>query len=93
MKFNKKTKHLEDERRKEREMMLELVPSGLEIYSKCKVFSREEMNKMEKEIVSHELIGKIEIDSDEKAVLDLNPKFAIMKRIKTIEMEELKKFR
>ena len=81
-------KHLEEERKREREMLLEIVPSGLERYNKCKIFSKEEMNKMEKEKIGHEMIGKIEIDEDERAILDLNPKFAIMKRLKTIEMEE-----
>ena len=67
---------------------MEIVPSGLEKYSRCKIFSGEEMRKIRKEEISHELIGEIKIDEDEKAILDLNPKFAVMKRINNIEMCE-----
>ena len=69
-KFKKKVKHLEEETKKEKEKMLEIVPSGLEKYSGCAVFNKEKMSKMRKEKIGHEIIGKVEIDEDEKSILD-----------------------
>ena len=87
-KYSNKTKHLEKEREEVRKRRLGVVPSGLEKYSKCKIFNREEMEKMKPEEINHELIGKINIDEEERSILDLNPKFAVMRKLKRQEIEQ-----
>ena len=67
---------------------MENVPIGLEKFSSCKVFHRDQMESMKPEETKIETIGGVKIDEEEKSVLTLNPKFAIMKRIETIEMEQ-----
>ena len=38
--------------------------------------------------IVHKLIGNIKIDDDERAVLNLSPKFAVMKKLELIDMEQ-----
>ena len=46
------------------------------------------MELMKPEEIEVKTIGEVKIDEEEKSVLTLNPKFAIMKRIQKIEMEQ-----
>ena len=87
-KYRKKIEHLVALRESEKREKIEIVPSGLEQYSKCKIFNREEMNKLKPQKIIHKLIGDVKIDEEEKKVLDLSPKFAVMKRLDQLEMEQ-----
>ena len=86
-KYREKTVHLEKEREEQLKEKLEIVPTGLEEYSDCKVFHREEMEKMIPSEIEIKTIGKVKLDESELEVLKLNPKFAIMKKLITTEME------
>ena len=81
IKYREKTAHLEREREEERKEKIQIVPTGLEKFSDCKVFQRQEMEKMEPEKTEIKLIGDVKIDEEERSILSLNPKFAIMKKL------------
>jgi len=87
-KYKNKLEQLVALREKEKREKLEIIPSGLEKYANCKIFKREKMEEMKPQKISHKLIGDISIDEDEKRVLDLNPKFAILKKLDQLEMEQ-----
>ena len=49
------------------------------------------MKKNDNEMVpkiTHKLIGKVEISDEERRVLNLNPKFAVLKKLEQIDMEQ-----
>ena len=87
-KYKNKIEHLAALREQEKRDKLEIIPAGLERYANCKIFSREKMKEMRPQHITHKLIGDIKIDENEKKVLDLNPKFAVMKKLVNIEMEQ-----
>ena len=87
LKYKEKTEHLERERELELLEKLEIVPEGLEEFSECDIFHKDKMENYVKEKIEIKTIGEIKIDEEEKSILELNPKFAVMKKIKTIEME------
>ena len=88
VKYREKTTHLEKKREEEQMEKMEIVPTGLEAYSECKVFHKSEMEKIIPEKIETKLIGKVKMDEDEMSVIKLNPKFAIMKKLKKIDMEQ-----
>ena len=67
---------------------LEKVPSGLEYLRECFIFHSEKMESMEVQHTEVTAIEKVKFDADEVSVLKLNPKFAIMKRLERIEIEQ-----
>ena len=87
-KYKEKTAHLERIREEELKEKMETVPIGLELFSNCKVFQRSEMEKLVPEKIETKLIGKIEIDEEERSIINLNPKFAIMKKLIKKDMEQ-----
>ena len=87
-KYSAKIKHLESERKIENMKKLVAIPVGLEGYKDCHVFNREIMEKMMPAPIENKLIGKVKIDSDEKSILELNPKFACLKKLVNEDMEQ-----
>ena len=87
-KYKEKTDHLQRIRNREIMEKLEVVPSGLEEYSGCKIFDRAKMSELKPQEITHKLIGKVKIDETERAILNLNPKFAILKKLENIEVEQ-----
>ena len=81
--YRAKLNHLEAERRKEiREKWLEReIPEELVDFKGCKVFKRELIENMMPINVASLVIGEINLDEDEKQILKLNPKFAVMLRL------------
>ena len=53
----------------------------------CKIFDRAKMEEMKPIDTESLVIGDITLDDDEKQVLKLNPKFAVMLRLSEEEME------
>ena len=86
-KYASKTEILEKQREKNVLAKLEEIPVGLEKYSRSKVFSRAEMEKMQPVEQKVETIGKVKIDEDESSILRLNPKFAVLKKLVIEDME------
>ena len=88
-KYKAKLDHLAAERRKE---ILEKwhereIPEELRCFNGCKVFDRAKLEEMKPADVESLVIGDIQLDDDEKQVLKLNPKFAVMVRLDDEEME------
>ena len=67
---------------------LEIVPQGLEEFKDSKIFNKKEMEKMVGEKTEIKTIGKVELDEDEMSVLQLDPKFAVLRKLAIIEMEQ-----
>ena len=87
-KYRRKVEHLAAQREIERREKLSIVPSGLERYKDCDIFDKEKMRSVKPQQIVHKLIGKVEISDDERKVLDLNPKFAVMRKLEQIDMEQ-----
>ena len=87
-KYSRKTEHIKKLRDKEIIEKLVNVPIGLEDFSGCKIFNKREMEEMEPEKVDIKVIGKVKLDEDELSILSLNPKFAILRKLETIEIEQ-----
>ena len=88
-KYKEKIEHLAEERKKELvERWLEKeIPEELKEFLGCKVFDRAKLEEMKPADVNSLVIGDIELDDDEKKILKLNPKFAVMLRLDDEEME------
>ena len=87
-KYNRKIEHLTEVRKKEIEYKKrEGVPKELEFYRECLIFDGERLK--EREIREQEVtcIGEVDLDADEKAILRLNPNFAVMKCLDEEEIE------
>ena len=63
------------------------MPKGLEFYKEAKVFNREEYEGIQEDKIETTVIGKVEVSEDERAVLRLQPKFAVLKKLDTVEMK------
>ena len=87
-KYLKKMEHLAAQREREKREKLENVPSGLEKYSSCNIFNKEKMSTIKPQEIKHKLIGEVQISEEERSVLNLNPKFAVMKKLENINMEQ-----
>ena len=90
-KYKCKLEHLEEIRRKEiaeKEKKKEDIPEELGFFRRCKIFDSERymrINSLKHEDIA---IGKVSLDKDEKAILRLNPNFAITKYL---DEEEIKR--
>ena len=88
-KYRAKIIHLEKEREKEfEEKSLEKeAPKEFSDFVSCKVFDKGKLKEMKPKIQETFVIGNVKLDTDEKAVLKLNPKFAVMSRLIDEEIE------
>ena len=62
-------------------------PSEIEEFSEVSIFSKEKMMLLKKETVNVTVIGDVKLDSDERQLLCLPPKFAVRRRLKSIDMK------
>ena len=67
--------------------MLEICPDEIKEFSELKVFNKVEIENMRKQEIEISCIGKVELDSDEKAILRLPPKFAIRRNLEELNMK------
>ena len=87
-KYDAKIEHLSKIREKDIEQKKKEELSGiLEFYKACVVFDKEKMDMIIKENIDDQTIGKVILDEDERNILKLNPKFAIMKYLDEEQME------
>ena len=85
-KYESKAEHIRKLRLEEQEKLLETCLREIIEFEKLKIFNKSEMEKMKKEEVTVNVIGKVELDSDEKALLKLPPKFAIRNKLDDLDM-------
>ena len=86
-KYDSKASHIKNIRKLDEEKQLETCPRELEEYRELKIFSKREMEKLEKEEVVISKIGKVELDKDELALLKLPPKFAVINKLDELDMK------
>lgn len=87
-KYKDKIIHLDRERLKElEEKQLERkLPDEISEYNECKIFNMNKAKQLRVAKVDRKLIGNVIVDTDELSILQLNPKFCIMKRLIDEEM-------
>ena len=86
-KYRVKADHLKKIIQIEIEKDLEICPTEIEKYKEIKIFKKKEFDKMKKECVKVETIGKVVLDKDEMELLKLPPKFAVRKRLDSTAQE------
>ena len=88
-KYREKVDHLAKERRKEIEerRLSREVPTELNEFKECKVFDSRILDKLEVATIEGVVIGEVIVDKDELAILQMNPKFCVMKRLIDEEIE------
>ena len=85
--LNKKIEHLLKLREEKEEDKLENCPEIIEEYTNATIFNEKEFDRLVEEEVEIKVVGNVPITEEEKAVLKLNPKFAILERLKSETME------
>ena len=87
-KYNKKLEHLAEVRKREiNEKKKEHIPKEMQFYENCRIFTEEKREISEKGEQDAISIGKIDLDEDERAILRLNPKFAVTRYLEEEEQE------
>ena len=86
-KFREKTRKLERDKTAEEVEKMQEIPVGLEDFGDCMIFKKDQMENLKPAEVEIKLIGDIKIDDDEKSILKLNPKFAILKKLIDTDVE------
>ena len=90
-KYQAKLTHLETLRQKEIEEKKEtfIVPDELLEFSNISLYNKEKRESLNKVIPECVVIGDVSLDEDERSVLRLNPKFAVLTRLddETIERD------
>ena len=78
-----KLDHLKAERQKEinEKKSVIVIPEELLDYKECIIYNENKINALCKENVEGVVVGGVSIDDDEKSVLKLNPKFAVLSRL------------
>ena len=85
--FQKKEKHLKGVREKIELEEMEKCPEEIETYKELSIFSKKKMENLEKDEVEITVIGEVALDEDEKSILKLPPKFAVRRRLRSVDME------
>ena len=67
--------------------MLIECPQEIIDYKDIKIFSKREMEEMRKGEVEVSKIGDVKLDDDEISVLKLPPKFAVYRKLDTLDMK------
>ena len=86
-KFSSKIEYLKEIREKEEEEKERILPKELEEYSECKVFNKDDFEKLKPIETKAVRIGKVELDDNEEMVLRMYLKFVHMRRLSANEME------
>ena len=86
-KYEAKAQHLKNIREREEIEKLEICPTEIEEFREIIALSKKKTEEIEKDTPEVNTIGKVELDSDEMAVLRLPPKFAIRRRLDSLTMQ------
>ena len=86
-KFKKKAEHIRKIRDEIETRELEKCPEEMIMFKDIKVFKKREIDKMKEEFVEVSIIGNVELDTDEKAILKLPPKFAIRRKLDIVNFK------
>ena len=87
-KYKRKIDHLEEIRKKEiAEKKKESIPEEIGFFKDCIIFDTEKFEAIGEMKSEDVCIGKVKLDADERAILKLNPNFAIMRYLDEEEAE------
>ena len=86
-KYIQKLNHLKTIKEKEEIEKLENCPEEIQKYASLSIFSKEKYEKLKKEKIEISAIGEVDLDDDEKSLLKLPPKFAVRRRLDSLDME------
>ena len=85
-KYKNKLSHLLKKYREDSELKLDKVPDGLEIYENLSIFDKAKFDDIIVTEYDVAVVGDITLSEDEKSILRINPKFALMNCLKNEEM-------
>ena len=86
-KFINKLAHLKAFRKKEIEENFEAIPEELIRFAVCKIFSNKKFEDILPRMNDDEVIGDIVLDEEERSILRMNPKFAVLQRLNSEQQE------
>ena len=81
-KYKNKIKHLRAKYRQTEEEKVEEIPEDLEEYSNLSVFNKQKYEELKVNKYDVQVIGEVELDDDERAVLSLHNKFSILENLR-----------
>ena len=83
MKYKAKLDHLDTERKKdiEKKKRRIVIPEELDEFRDISIYDDNKRLSLCKQIVEGVTIGGVSLDEDERAILRLNPKFAVLTRL------------
>jgi hypothetical protein len=87
MTYRQKIEHLKRKYREDEEMKMDKIPDELKEFGSVCVFDRGKFENLEIEKYDVKVIGDILLDDDEKRVLTMHPKFAVMSCLEETEMK------
>ena len=86
-KYDEKLKHLKKKFKKTDESKLDDVPKDLLDYEDLRIFSEKMFKTIEKEEIEITCIGEVRLSKEEKEILRLQPKFALLKNLDEDDLE------
>ena len=86
-KYENKIEHLKRKYKEDEETKLDEIPDDLADYGQVSVFDRGKFNAKESEKYEITCIGEVTLSDDEKELLRLHPKFAILTDFKEVDLE------
>ena len=86
-KYDQKLKYIGNKKEREKEEKLDMIPRGLEGYKNAKVFDKGKFDDLEIQSYEITVIGDVELSEEEKKVLRLHPKFALLQDLDMEDME------
>ena len=86
-KYDKKLKKIGVKKHIEEEAKLEKVPEKLEAFKFAKIFKKSKFEEIEVQNYEITVVGEIDFSEEEKQVLRLHPKFALLQNLDMEEME------
>ena len=76
-KYKNKLEHLLRKYREDEDSRMDKVPENLQEFSNLSVFDKNKFSKVTAVTYDARVVGEVEVDEDEKAILRMNPKFSI----------------
>ena len=86
--LNAKLVHFKEKRQRELDERLNKLPPEIDRYAECTVFNRNKYENLEVKGNIAEVIGNVILDEEEKSILCMNPKFAVLQRLCSEQMEK-----
>ena len=79
--YNEKLSHLEIIRNRELDEKGNTIPDEIEAVKACKVFDKGKFDAIKTQELKATALNNLELEKDEKLILNLNPKFSVLRKL------------